>query len=46
MVPTTFPVLQRIYDMELLEIPEARHHLVNETEDIRQQMWRFFDAHL
>ncbi len=40
------PVLQRIYDMELLEIPEARHHLVNETEEIRQQMWRFFDAHL
>ena len=40
------PVLQRIYDIELLEIPEARHHLVNETEDIRQQMWRFFDAHL
>ena len=40
------PVLQRIYDIELLEIPEARHHLVNETEAIRQQMWRFFDARL
>ena len=26
---------------KLLEIPEARHHLVNETEEIRQQMWRF-----
>ena len=40
------PVLRRIYDFELLEIPQARHHLVNETEDIREQMWRFFDAHL
>ncbi|MDE0451557.1 MAG: alpha/beta fold hydrolase [Gammaproteobacteria bacterium] len=40
------PVLQRIYDVELLEIPEARHHLVNETEAIRRQMWRFFDARL
>ncbi len=40
------PVLRRIYDMELLEIPQARHHLVNETEDIRRQMWRFFDARL
>ena len=39
-------VLQRIYDMELLEIPQARHHLVNETQEIRRQMWRFFDAHL
>ena len=40
------PVLQRIFEIELLEIPEARHHLVNETEPIRQQVWRFFDAHL
>jgi alpha-beta hydrolase superfamily lysophospholipase len=39
-------VLRRFYDMELLEIPEARHHLVNETAAIREQVWQFLDRHL
>lgn len=37
--------LRRLYDIELLEIPEARHHLVNETAAIREQVWRFLDRH-
>ncbi len=35
--------LRRRYAVELLAIPEARHHLVNETEAIRSRMWRFLD---
>ena len=36
-------VLNRRYPVTLLPIPEARHHLVNETASIRRQMWRFLD---
>ena len=39
-------VLSRRYDMNLLHIDEARHHLVNEAPEIREKMWRFLDEHL
>ncbi len=29
--------------IRLLEIPKAKHHLVNETEPIRQQLWDWLD---
>lgn len=29
--------------IRLLEIPKAKHHLVNETEPIRQQMWDWLE---
>ena len=36
-------VLRDRYAPEFLEIPEARHHLVNESEAIRAQMWAWMD---
>ena len=30
-------------DPEVLEIPAARHHLVNESADIRSEMWSWLD---
>lgn len=38
-------VLRGIFELELMEIPEARHHLVNETDQIRAQIWRFLDRY-
>lgn len=37
-------VLKRRYDVTLLAMPEARHHLVNETASVRRCMWRFLDG--
>ena len=37
-------VLRRRYDVTLLALPEARHHLVNEGMGIRRRMWRFLDG--
>ena len=37
-------VLKRRYDVTLLSMPEARHHLVNESASIRGRMWRFLDG--
>ena len=37
-------VLKRRYDVCLLTMPEARHHLVNEAAGIRGRMWRFLDG--
>ncbi len=37
-------VLKRRYDVTLLAMPEARHHLVNEAASIRGRMWRFLDG--
>ena len=37
-------LLHRRYPVTLLRIPEARHHLVNETASIRRQMWHFLDS--
>ncbi len=39
----TLRVLRRRYSPEILEIDEARHHLVNESEDIRARMWGWLD---
>ncbi len=39
-------VINRLFDCDVLEIPEARHHLVNETQAIREQIWRFLDARI
>lgn len=36
-------VLKRRYDVTLLAMREARHHLVNEAASIRGRMWRFLD---
>lgn len=44
--PYNMDVLRRLFDVELFEIPEARHHLVNETAAIRERMWHFLDGHL
>ncbi|MEZ5553668.1 MAG: alpha/beta hydrolase [Pseudomonadales bacterium] len=33
--------LRRMTEPEVLEIPAARHHLVNESEDIRRQMFEW-----
>ena len=35
--------LRRRYAVELLDMPAARHHLVNEAVSIRDCMWRFLD---
>ncbi|MCY3814568.1 MAG: alpha/beta hydrolase [Gammaproteobacteria bacterium] len=37
-------VLKRRYELTLLAMPEARHHLVNEAPSIRGRMWRFLDG--
>lgn len=37
-------VLKRRYEVTLLSMPEARHHLVNEAAGIRRRMWRFLDS--
>lgn len=37
-------VLKRRYEVDLLAMPEARHHLVNEAASIRGRMWRFLDS--
>ncbi len=39
----TLRTLHRRYTPKVLEIPEARHHLVNESEAIREQMWCWLD---
>lgn len=44
--PHNVGVLRRLFEVELLEVPEARHHLVNETAAVRERMWRFLDIHL
>lgn len=44
--PHNVGVLRRLFEVELLEIPEARHHLVNEATAVRERMWRFLDGHL
>ena len=44
--PHNIAVLRRLFEVELLEIPEARHHLVNQTEPVRERMWRFLDQRL
>ena len=37
-------ILKRRYDVTLLVMPDARHHLVNEAASIRGRMWRFLDC--
>lgn len=44
--PHNIAMLRRLFEVELLEVPEARHHLVNETAAVRERMWRFLDLHL
>ena len=44
--PYNVDVLRRLFEVELFEIPQARHHLVNEAAAIRERMWRFLDGHL
>ena len=44
--PHNVAVVRRLFDVELLEVPEARHHLVNETAAVRERMWRFLDPYL
>ncbi len=44
--PYNVGVVKRLFDVELLDLPGARHHLVNETAAVRERMWRFLDAHL
>ncbi|MFP6815757.1 MAG: alpha/beta hydrolase [Pseudomonadales bacterium] len=39
-------VIQRLFDAKVLYIPEARHHLVNETATIRGQMLAAIDEEL
>lgn len=44
--PYNLSVIRRVFEIDLLEIPDARHHLVNESEEIRRRMWAFLDSHL
>ena len=37
-------VLRRRYQVEVLELPTARHHLVNEADAIRTEIWRYLDG--
>ncbi|MCZ6710839.1 MAG: alpha/beta hydrolase, partial [Gammaproteobacteria bacterium] len=39
-------IIRRLFDVKVLFIPEARHHLVNETASIRGQMLAAMDAEL
>lgn len=39
-------VLERLFDPKVLYIPEARHHLVNESPAIRAQIFAAIDAEL
>ena len=36
-------VLGRLTEAEVLYLPQARHHLVNEHPDHRAAMWRWLD---
>ncbi len=38
-------VLQRLVDPEILYLPTARHHLVNDAPELRAQMWAWLDEH-
>ena len=37
-------VMRRRYDVEVLDLPTARHHLVNESDAIRAEIWRYLDG--
>ena len=37
-------VLKRRYQVDVLDLPTARHHLVNETDAIRADIWRHLDG--
>ena len=37
-------VLKRRYPVEVLNLPTARHHLVNEAANIRDEIWRYLDG--
>lgn len=39
-------ILERLFEPDVLYIPEARHHLVNESAPIRAQMFAAIDAEL
>jgi alpha-beta hydrolase superfamily lysophospholipase len=39
-------VMERLFEPQVLYIPEARHHLVNESEAIRAQIFAAIDAEL
>ena len=39
-------VLRRLSDPEILEIPAARHHLVNESEAVRRQIFDWLGPRL
>ncbi len=36
-------VLERLFSPEVLRLPGARHHLVNEAPAVREAMWRWLD---
>lgn len=44
--PHNLAVLRHLFEVELKELPSARHHLVNETAAIRRQVEAFLDEHL
>ena len=44
--PHNLAVLRRLFEVELKELPSARHHLVNETAAIRREVAVFLDEHL
>ena len=39
-------VIERLFEPEIFFIPEARHHMVNESEDIRRQIFQKIDERL
>ena len=38
-------VVERLFRASVLHIPEARHHLVNESDRIRTEMWSWLSEH-
>ena len=42
--PYNVGVLKRRYDVSLLELPDARHHLVNERASVRERIWQYLDG--
>lgn len=36
-------LLSRMCELDVLHLPGARHHLVNEAEPLRQQIWQWLD---
>jgi alpha-beta hydrolase superfamily lysophospholipase len=39
-------IIEQLFDAKVVYVPEARHHLVNESVVLRQQIFQAVDAQL